>query len=37
MPSLPSPLRKQLESTIKAARKTAEAGAQKALEALAVH
>jgi hypothetical protein len=37
MPSLPSPLRKQLESCIKTARKTAEAGAQKALEALAVH
>ena len=37
MPSLSSPLRKQLESCIKSARKTAEAGAQKALEALAVH
>ena len=37
MPSLSSPLRKQLESCIKTARKTAEAGAQKALEALAVH
>jgi len=37
MSSLPSALRKQLETTIKAARKTAEAGAQKALEALAVH
>jgi hypothetical protein len=37
MSSLPSPLRKQLETTIKAARKTAEDGAQKALEALAVH
>ena len=37
MPSLPSPLRKQLENCIKTARKTAEVGAQKALEALAVH
>lgn len=37
MPSLPSPLRKQLETAITAARKTAEAGARKALEALAVH
>jgi hypothetical protein len=36
MTSLPSPLRKHLESTIKTARKTAEVGAQKALEALAV-
>jgi len=37
MPSLPSALRKQLETTIKAARKTVETGAQEALEALAVH
>ena len=37
MPSLPSPLRKQLETAIKTARTTAEAGARKALEALAVH
>jgi hypothetical protein len=37
MSSLPSPLRKQLESCIKTARKTAEVGAQKTLEALAVH
>ena len=37
MSSLPSPLRKQLENAIKAARTTAEAGARKALEALAVH
>ena len=37
MSALPSPLRKQLENAIKAARTTAEAGARKALEALAVH
>jgi N-6 DNA Methylase len=35
--SLPTPLRRQLESTIKQARKIAEVGAHHALEALAVH
>jgi len=37
MTSLASPLRRQLESAIKQARKIAEGGAGKALEALAVH
>jgi len=37
MPSLPSPLRKQLESAVKHARKIATGGARKSLEALAVH
>lgn len=37
MPSLPSPLRKQLENAVSHARKIAEAGARKSLEALAVH
>ena len=37
MSSLPTPLRRQLESAIKQARKIAEAGARHALEALAVH
>jgi hypothetical protein len=35
--SLPTPLRRQLESAIRQARKIAEAGARHALEALAVH
>ncbi len=37
MSSLPTPLRRQLESAIKHARKIAEGGARHALEALAVH
>lgn len=37
MSNLPTPLRRQLENTIKQARKIAEAGARHALEALAVH
>ena len=37
MSTLPTPLRRQLESAIKQARKIAEGGARKALEALAVH
>jgi hypothetical protein len=37
MSSLPTPLRRQLESAVKQARKVATAGARKALEALAVH
>ncbi len=37
MSALPVPLRRQLESAAKKARKIAEAGARKALEALAVH
>jgi len=37
MSSLPSTLRRKLESAIKQARKIAEAGARKSLEALAVH
>ncbi len=37
MSSLPTPLRRQLESAIRQARKIAEAGARHALEALAVH
>jgi hypothetical protein len=37
MSSLPAPLRRQLESTVKQARKVAEGGARHALEALAVH
>ena len=37
MSSLPTPLRRQLESAIKQARKIATSGAHKALEALAVH
>lgn len=37
MSSLPTPLRRQLESTVRQARKIAEAGARHALEALAVH
>ena len=37
MSSLPTPLRRQLENAIKDARKIAEGGARKALEALAVH
>ncbi len=37
MPSLPSPLRRHLETSIRYARNMAEAGALKALEALAVH
>ena len=37
MSSLPSTLRRQLESTIKQARRIAEAGAHHALEALAIH
>jgi len=36
MSTLPSPLRRTLESAIKQARKIAEAGAHKSLEALAV-
>jgi len=35
--SLPTPLRRQLESAVRQARKIAEAGARHALEALAVH
>jgi hypothetical protein len=35
--SLPTPLRRQLEGTVKQARKVAEGGARHALEALAVH
>jgi hypothetical protein len=35
--SLPTPLRRQLESAVRKARKIAEAGARHALEALAVH
>ncbi|MGH9650916.1 MAG: SAM-dependent DNA methyltransferase, partial [Terriglobales bacterium] len=37
MSTLPTALRRQLENAIKRARKIAEAGARKALEALAVH
>ena len=37
MSTLPTPLRNQLENAIKQARKVAEKGARKALEALAVH
>lgn len=37
MSSLPTPLRRELESVIRQARKIAEAGARHALEALAVH
>ena len=37
MSTLPSSLRRQLERSIQAARTTAETGARKALEALAVH
>jgi hypothetical protein len=37
MSTLPSTLRRQLETAIKQARKIAEGGARKALEALAVH
>ena len=37
MSSLPTPLRRQLESAIKQARRIAAGGARKALEALAVH
>jgi N-6 DNA Methylase len=37
MSSLPTPLRRQLENTVKQARKVAAEGARKALEALAVH
>ncbi len=37
MSSLPTPLRRQLESAVGQARKIAEAGARHALEALAVH
>src|SRR6202166_1387725 len=37
MSTLPTNLRRQLENTIKHARKIAEGGARKALEALAVH
>ena len=37
MSSLPTPLRRQLESAVKQARKLAEGGARHALEALAVH
>ena len=37
MSSLPTPLRRQLESAIKQARTLAESGARKALETLAVH
>jgi hypothetical protein len=37
MSSLPTPLRRQLESAIKQARTIAESGARKALETLAVH
>ena len=37
MSSLPTPLRRQLESAVKQARRIAEAGAHHALEALAVH
>src|SRR3954449_7497494 len=37
MSVLPTNLRRQLESAVKQARKIAEGGARKALEALAVH
>jgi len=37
MSTLPTPLRRQLETTIKQARTIAKGGARKALEALAVH
>ena len=37
MSSLPAPLRRQLENAVKRARKTADAGARHALQALAVH
>src|ERR1017187_10143912 len=37
MSTLPANLRRQLETAIKQARKIAEGGARKALEALAVH
>src|SRR4051794_34124823 len=37
MSSLPAPLRRQLENSVKQARRIAEAGARHALEALAVH
>ena len=37
MSALPSDLRRQLENTIKQARKIAEGGTRKALEALGVH
>jgi type I restriction-modification system DNA methylase subunit len=37
MSAIPTPLRRQLESAIKQARKIAEGGARHALEALAVH
>src|SRR5947207_13728045 len=37
MSTLPTNLRRQLENAIKQARKIAEGGARKALEALAVH
>jgi hypothetical protein len=37
MSTLSTPLRRQLENTVKQARKMADAGARKALEALAVH
>ena len=37
MSTLPTNLRRQLETAIKQARKIAEGGARKALEALAVH
>jgi hypothetical protein len=37
MSSVPTPLRRQLESAVKQARRIAEGGARKALEALAVH
>jgi len=37
MTTLPTPLRRQLENAIKQARRLAEVGARKALEALAVH
>jgi len=37
MSTLPPPLRRQLENAIKRARKIAEGGARKGLEALAVH
>ena len=37
MPALPSPLRRQLENAVRRARKIAESGARKSLEALAIH
>lgn len=37
MPALPSPLRRQLDNAVRRARKTAESGARKSLEALAIH